>query len=200
MMPAALRWEEPRIVIRSTLILLLVLASSASAQPVTAVTSPSSQEIIYSSTDLRHIFVFAQDGFRVGYPLDYEPGHPPAAIRYISREDGVQCVSIGVTGSSMEYAVKRPLRRGERFRCERTSFRVVRCYFECSAAIIAYDTRPAANLGPEGYLYVHNCLGILVFSQTSDLAKGIPLSASVLRGRVGILADPNYPNCPAFEW
>lgn len=187
--------------IRSPFILLLMLTFGVPPPPVVEVSSHSSpQDIVYSSTDLRHIAVFTQDGVRVGPPLDYRPGYPPAAVRHIAREDGVQCISTGIPGNSIEYAVKRPIRMGERYQCERTSFRVVRCYAECRAAVISYDTRPARHLGPEGYLYVHNCLGILVFSQTSDLAGGVPLSAMVLRGRVGVLADPNYPDCPAFEW
>lgn len=186
--------------IRSALILLPILASCASPRPVTQVASVSSpQEIVYSSTDLRHVTVFAPEGVRSGPPLDYRPEHPPAATRYIAREDGVQCVLIGIPGNTTEYAIKRPIRMGERYQCDRTSFRVIRCFDDCAAAVIEYDSRFADNLGaPEGYIYADSCLGILVFSSMSDLAEGIPLSAKVLRGDVGVLADPNYPNCRSF--
>jgi hypothetical protein len=106
---------------------------------------------------------------------------------------------MGIPGNTTEYAIKRPIRTGERYQCGRTSFRVIRCFADCRAAVIEYDTRFADNLGaPEGYLYVNGCLGILAFSPTGDLAEGIPLAAELLRGNVGILADPNYPGCRSF--
>lgn len=183
--------------IRPTLILALTLTSCAPFRSASQVASPSpTQEIVYSSTDLRHVTVFSPDGVRYGPPLDYRPGHPPPSTRYVARQDGVHCILIGIPGNTTEYAIKRPIRTGARYQCDRTSFRVTRCVENCTAAVIEYDSRSADNLGaPEGYMYVDSCLGILVFSSVSDLAEAIPLSAEVSRGEVGVLADPTYPNC-----
>ena len=182
------------------LFLLAIGASGAAVLPATPDASLApAQEIVYASTDLRHLVVFGRDGARFGPPLDYRPGHPPAATRYFEPEHGVRCVSIGIPGNTTEYAIKRPISAGERYRCGRTSFRVVRCFAHCRAAIIEHDSRLADNLGaPEGYMYVNSCLGVLAFSSTGDPARGIPLAAELLRGNVGILADRNYPDCQSF--
>jgi hypothetical protein len=196
MMAVAMGWARGHHVIRTALFLLLMLASCAlHGQVINAGSPPSPQEIVYASADLGRISVFAPDGFRYGPPLDYRPDHPPAAIRYFEPEVGVQCVSMGVPGNTTEYAIKRPIRMGERYQCGRTSFRVIRCFADCRAAVIEHDTRFAENLGePEGYIYVNDCLGILAFSWRG-FTDGIPLDAELLRGNVGILANPNYPNC-----
>jgi hypothetical protein len=47
-------------------------------------------------------------------------------------------------------------------------------------------------------MYIDSCLGILVFSQNRNLARGISLDAPWLRGDVGILSDPHYPACISF--
>jgi hypothetical protein len=46
-------------------------------------------------------------------------------------------------------------------------------------------------------MYVNSCLGVLAFS-SENLAGRISLAAELLRGNVGILADPNYPDCRSF--
>lgn len=188
------------IVIRLTLALSLMLPPPASAQPVSgAEPSSSGQEIVYTSLDLSHSIVFAQDGVRFGPPLDYRPESPPPASRYIRREDGVHCVSVGIPGNTTNYAIKRPIKAGERYRCDRTSFRVVRCFQSCRSAIIEYDSRFEDKLGaPEGYIYVNSCAGVVAISQASKLKKDLPLDAAVLRGNAGILADPDFPECNAF--
>jgi hypothetical protein len=181
------------------LALLLMLASSASAQPASlAEPRLPGQEIIYTSLDLRHSIVFAPDGVRVGPPMDYRPESPPDAARYIRRDDGVHCVSIGIVGNSNEFAIKRPIESGERYQCGRTSFRVVRCFEYCRSAIIAYDSRPARNLGPEGHIYVNDCAGVLAISHASKLKKDLPIDTPVLRSNAGILAHPDFPECNAF--
>jgi len=174
-----------------------MLASYASAQPASGAASRApSQEIVYASLDLRRLVIFGQDGVRFGPPLEYRPGYPAAATRYITRNDGVQCVLMGLPGNTTEYAIKRPIMAGERYQCDRTSFRVIRCFENCTAAVIEYDSRFADNLGaPEGYIYVNSCAGVLAFSQVTNLKKGIPLNAPLLRGEFGILADPDYPKC-----
>jgi hypothetical protein len=186
-------------VIRSAFLPALALASCASHLPAATRGAPPrpTSETVYASFDLRRIIVFSEQGVRFGPLLDYV--NPPDATRYFEPSGGVQCVSIGIPGNTVEYAIKRPIRAGERYQCGRTSFRVVRCLADCRAAIIEYDKRLADNLGaPEGYLYVNSCRGIIAFSDVTDPSQGIPLSAELLRGDVGILPDPSYPDCRWF--
>jgi hypothetical protein len=187
-------------VIRAIILLLLMMFPYESVQPMNGVaTSSPSREIVYVSANLRYVTIFAADGARFGPPLDYRPGYPAAATRYIRRADGVQCVTIGPVGNSIEYAIKRPIVVGERYRCERTSFRVVRCFDSCAAAVIEYDSHSERKLGaPEGYIYVDSCAGVLAFSQSANVKKGIPLDSPLLRGEVGILADAAYPSCSLY--
>jgi hypothetical protein len=37
------------------------------------------------------------------------------------------------------------------------------------------------------------------FSETGNLAEGMPLDAEWLRGNVGILAGPAYPACDSYH-
>lgn len=185
--------------IRSALAFLLMLAPSVSAQPAgEAQSGPPRQEIVYTSLDLRHSIAFAQDGVRFGPPMEYRPEFPPGEARYIRGEDGVHCVSIGIPGNTTNYAIKRPIKAGERYRCDRTSFWVVRCFEHCRSAIIEYNSRADAFKEPEGHLYVNNCVGVIAISQGSKLKKDLPIGTPVLRNNAGILAHPDFPECNAF--
>jgi hypothetical protein len=77
-------------------------------------------------------------------------------------------------------------------------FTVVHCYQYCNAAIIRIDS-PAGGLHARerlsSYVYVDRCAGVLAFSRKDNFAKGIPLNAPWLRGRIGILADLEDPRC-----
>ena len=180
-----------------TILLMLMLASCASHRPAAVRFTPRSAgpEIVYASPDLRHIIVFTPERVEFGPPLDFMPETRPNPPRYFEPSEGVQCVSIGIPENSIEYAIKRPIKAGERYRCGRTSFRVTRCFGDCQAAVVEVTDR--RGIVTE-HLYVNRCLGILAFSHSGDPAEGIPLSAELLRGNVGILADPQYPDCRAF--
>lgn len=185
------------LLIRTALLLLLILASCASHRPAATRSVPPSpaREIVYASTDLRHIIVFTPDRAEFGPPLDFRPESRSDPPRYFEPSEGVQCVSIGIPGNSVEYAIKRPIIAGERYRCGTTSFRVTRCFEDCQAAVVEIVDRRGIVTS---HLYVNNCLGVLAFSQTGDLTEGIPLGAELLRGDVGILPDPSYPDCRSF--
>ncbi|HEX8466632.1 MAG TPA: hypothetical protein VF620_02370 [Allosphingosinicella sp.] len=176
-----------------------MLAPTDAVLPVSGAELRSSrQEIVYTSLDSSHSIAFAEDGVRDGPPMDYRPESPPVESRYIAREDGVHCVSIGIPGNTTNYAIKRPIKAGERYRCDRSSFRVVRCFENCRSAIIEYNSRAGRIREPEGYLYVNDCAGVRAISQGYKLKKGLPLNAAVLRGEAGILAHPDFPRCNAF--
>jgi len=107
---------------------------------------------------------------------------------------------MGAPGNNVEYAIRRPIRAGDRYRCLGTTFRVTRCFAECRAAVVEIDA-PLSGGVPgtrKTYMYVDSCVGVLAFSQIADLAQGIPLDAVWLRGNVGILADPSYPECDLY--
>lgn len=186
-----------RLLIRTTFVLLLMLASCASHQPpgVRSTTRLSELGIVYASTDLRHIIVFTPDRVEFGPLLDFRPESRSDPPRYFEPSEGVQCVSMGPPGNSIEFAIKRPITDGERYRCGGTSFRITRCFGDCQAAVVEITDRRGLVTW---HLYVNRCLGVLAFSQSGDLAEGIPHSAELLRGPVGILADPQYPDCRSF--
>ena len=159
----------------------------------------AAQEIVYTSLDLSHSIVFAQDGVRFGPPMDYRPESPPSETRFITGKDGVHCVSIGIPGNTSEFAIKRPIKAGERYRCGRTQFRVVRCFGRCRSGVIEYDSRSAHKFDePEGHIYVNSCAGVLAISHAPKLKMDLPLDTPVLRSSAGILAHPDFPKCNAF--
>jgi hypothetical protein len=156
----------------------------------------SKNEILYLSSDLAHAAIFSKDTAYFG-PADLTF---PSPAKYLETSDGVQCLSVGKSGLSIQYAVKRPLTAGENYTCLGTKFRVVRCFEECRAAIIEMD-RPLNGGRPgayQSYMYVDNCRGMLILGVVADLRNGIPLNAEWLRGEVGILAHPEYPKCRSF--
>lgn len=174
--------------------LLLTSCVSHPSAGSRGVVPTANQEILYASSDLRQIFIFAQDGFHAGPVLEFVPEYPPPPVRYFETSDGVQCASIGHSDTT-DFAIKRPIRVGERYRCGTTLFRVAQCFDNCRAAIIEIEARLVNNGTLTSHMYVDNCSGVLVFSQTGNLTEGIPLSAAWLRGDVGILPHRDYPNC-----
>jgi hypothetical protein len=127
--------------------------------------------------------------------LSFLPQYPPDATRYLQPTEGVQCVSIGAPGNTDDYAIKRPLRAGDRYQCMMTSFRVVQCFEDCRAAVIQREVRLPDDRTRSSSFYVRNCSGIIAFSNTADMTRGIPFDALLLMGSVGILANPAYPDC-----
>jgi hypothetical protein len=156
-------------------------------------------DIKYLSSDLRHAVVFSKERARFGPRLALSPDWGSSPARFFGAGDHVQCVSVGPPGNTEEFAVKRPLKAGERYNCLTTTFRVTRCFEDCRAAAIERRVRSGNRGGTlKSYMYVDNCLGVLVFSQVGNLAEGIPIHAPWLRGTVGILADSQHPKCNRF--
>ena len=177
-------------------VLLLTLACCAPQANVStgATVLPDLKGIVYSSTDPSDIMLFSREGTRFSPIVNLMP---TVQTKYLEPSSGVQCVSIGIPGNSSEYAIKRPIKEGDRFQCLTTTFRVVRCLENCREAIveIASGTRRVGNDPYISTMLVSGCLGVLAFSDTEELNDGLPFDALVLRGDVGVLADPTYPNC-----
>lgn len=142
---------------------------------------------------------FSPDGARFGPLLDFSPTSQPEQIRFSEPSRGVQCVSIGPAADPTDYAVKRPIRAGDRYECGSATFRVSRCVAECRAAVIQVQHRLGNGRTLPSSMYVDTCLGVLAFSYDPDMVNGIPFEAMMLLGSVGILADRNYPNCQAED-
>lgn len=156
----------------------------------------SKNEILYLSSDLAHAAIFSKDTAYFG-PADLTFASP---AKYFETDHGIQCLSVGKPGFSIQFAVKRPLTAGESYTCLGAKFRVVQCFEECKAAIVEMD-RPLSGGQPgayQSYMYVDNCRGMLILGVVADLRDGIPLNAEWLRGEVGILAHPDYPKCRFF--
>lgn len=188
--------------LRACAIAVLLLASCASSQPAAThlSTPPSGQDIIYVSSDLRHAAFFSQELARFGPRLALSADWPSSPARYFETGDRVQCVSVGPPGNTEEFAIKRPIRAGETYTCLTTSFRVTRCFEDCRAAVIERVSQVGGHSrgALTSNMYVDSCRGVLIFGYSIDLTEGIPLHAPLLRGAVGILADPEYPNCSRF--
>jgi hypothetical protein len=188
---------EGTLLIRMSIAFLTALASCAAhrSEGAQGNAHPATQGIMYASHDPSQFILFSADGARFGPMLSFLPQHPPDATRYFQPAEGVQCVSMGVPGNTEDYAIKRPIRAGDRYQCLTTSFRVVRCFEVCRAAVIQREVR-SADSGPRtSSFYVWNCQGIIAFSDSADMTQGIPFDALLLLGNVGILADPAYPAC-----
>lgn len=184
-----------------SVITALALASCALHRPAVTAAPEAAQEIRYVSSDLRFVMVFSNGSARSGNFMALSPGLlSPFPTREIETNDRVRCLSMGPSGSSVEFAIRRPIRAGDRYRCLATSFLVTRCFGDCRAAIIevAVPLSGGINDTRKAYMYVDTCVGLLVYGDTGDLAEGIPVSAAWLRGEVGILADRNYPECNRF--
>lgn len=180
-----------------------MLASCAAHQPTVTSTmaTPHVLEIRYVSSDLDNAMVFSDNSARAGSIFAFSPGLWPASpTRAIQTEDGVQCLSMGTPGNSVEFAIKRPIRASDRYTCLRSSFRVTHCFADCRAAVVEVDAPlgGTASGTSKAYMYVDSCVGLLAYSDTRDLANGIPPDAAWLRGNMGILADPSYPECDVY--
>lgn len=162
--------------------------------------APDHDSIVYVSSDLDRAAVFFKDRAVLGTPMMLSRIWPSTGTIYLEPEEGVQCISIGPEGSSVQFAIKRPIKKDDTYTCGQTKFRTLKCFFYCRAAIV----RVRAPLGSDSrdfldsYLYVDDCFGVVAFSQSRNLTKEIPLNAELLRGPVGILANKNYPGCRPF--
>ena len=184
-------------------LLALILISCASAEPVErhAAMLSAAAEIRYLSLDHTRAFVFSGRTARSGGIEAYAPlspivPYPSSPMREFRTADDVRCVSVGPLSNTIEFAVRRPIRAGDRYTCLGSSFEVSHCTADCRSAIIRVERARAPDIGPfRSQMYVDSCRGVLVFSDTGDLTQGVPLDARLLRDPVGILADPNYPAC-----
>src|SRR5688572_10570049 len=86
---------------------------------------PFNKEFVYLSSDLAHVAVFSKQRTRFG-PTDLaiaNPEWPSSPATYFETSEGVQCLSIGDPAISSQYAVKRPIKMGEKYNCFHTLFR-----------------------------------------------------------------------------
>jgi len=181
-----------------------VFSTSCVADQVSATLTPIPEPevgVVYVSSDLSFASAFTKDGAQLSVPMFAYGILSSSPARYFETSDSVQCVSIGSPGNSTEFAIKRPIKAGEQYRCLETNFKVVRCFEDCQAAVVEIGTPLTSADGVNVYrrqMYVDRCLGVLIFniySPNGNLTDAIPLDAQLLRGQAGILADRNYPDC-----
>jgi hypothetical protein len=155
------------------------------------------EEIKYVSSDLSRVAVFSKERARFGPRLALSPVWGSSPVRYFDTGDDVQCVSIGPPGNTEEFAVKRPIKAQESYKCLTTSFRVIHCFEACRAAVVERVSQVGGHARGtlKSYMYIDGCAGIMAFSSSRNLIKGIPADAEWLRGAVGILADPDPSEC-----
>jgi hypothetical protein len=186
-----------------TPLLALSLISCASPGSVErhAAMASAATEIRYLSLDHARAFVFSGRTARSGGIEAYAPPspivpYPSSPMREFRTADNARCVSVGPPGNTIEFAVRHPIRAGDRYSCLGSTFEVTHCTDGCRSAIIRVELARAPDIGPlRSQMYVDSCRGVLIFSDTGDLTQGVPLDARLLRDPVGILADPDYPAC-----
>lgn len=155
----------------------------------------------YISTDLDSVIVFEGGKVRFGPFLAISAAAwGSSTTSYISPSDKIQCVSMGPHDNSVEFAIKRPIRVADHYKCGRTTFVVTRCFMNCRSAVVLVETRLGAGRPGtlKSYMYVDDCLGVVAYSQVKDFTAGIPLDAPWLRSGVGVLASNSYPQCRLF--
>ena len=180
---------------------MAVIMVSCGQSKEAAINEPTAVDhhaINYVSSDSRFVMVFSDAGFRSGNFTALDDGRwPDYPKRAVDDNAGMKCISVGVEGNIEEFAIKRPIKIGEQYKCVGTAFKVERCFEGCASAIIKRDI-PLTG-GRKGtlpsYMLVDRCSGMLAFSPFKDITNGIPLDAVLLRGAVGILADKNSPGC-----
>lgn len=190
-----------KVLLASAAALQVSCAISESAASSLAV-SDDARNIIYVSADLKYAMAFSAGRVRTGNLAALAPDLLPSyPVREVAAGDGVRCLSIGPPSNSLEFAIKRPIRRGDEYRCLATSFRVTQCFENCRAATIEVRwQRPDDDRNDtlRSYMYVDACRGLVAYSNDRDLSDGIPLQAPLLRGQIGILAEVGQPNCHSF--
>lgn len=147
------------------------------------------------------VIVFKGDEVKFGPFFALSPvAWAPSTASYISPTGDIECVSMGPRDNSVEFAIKRPIRAADRYKCGRTKFVVLRCFMDCRSAVVLIERRLGAGRpGTLGsYLYVDDCLGVIAYSQIKDFTAGIPIDAPWLRSGVGVLASDDYPHCRLF--
>src|SRR5436853_5453940 len=127
------------------------------------------KEIVYLSSDLAHVAIFSEEKTRFG-PTDLtivNPDWPSSSARFLEAGDGMQCLSGGKGENSTEYAVKRPIRLQEKYKCSGTSFRVAQCFDSCTAAIVEIGRRLSGTAGGtrKAYMYLDSCRGVIILSE-----------------------------------
>lgn len=182
------------------LICLMLLLISATDE-VSAGWPTGERRIVYASSDLRRVDIFMKGGAKLGVPPALSSIAPLSPAKYFQTADLVQCVSVGPPAATIEFAIKRPIRAGDSYRCLRTSFEISRCFEDCRTAIVDVEVPLAGPLSTgtrKAYLLIDSCVGVLAISQSDDFSNGIPLDAAWLRGKVGILGDSKSPGCRQF--
>jgi hypothetical protein len=158
-------------------------------------------DIKYISSDLRHVIVFSDKDARSSSSLAYSPLWPATPAKYFDAGSGIGCASIGPQGNTTEYAIKRPFKLNEQYKCLKTRFKVIECFRNCDSAVIEITRRLTGNRGGtrKAYMLASRCAGVLVISEVNDLRRGIPIDAEWLRSPVGILSDPADASCSSSD-
>lgn len=149
------------------------------------------EEVRYISSDSRFAMVVGKTTARAGPIEALDQGRWPDYPKRDIQAGGIQCVSVGPPGNTEEYAVKRPLKLGETYKCEGASFKVEHCFEQCMSAIVKREAPLTGNRSGTlpTYMLVDRCAGIIAISPMKELTPSIPLDALILRESVGILAD-----------
>jgi hypothetical protein len=149
----------------------------------------NTSDIVYASENRGDAIIFTENGVLSG-PM-FEP--PAVETRFTQQEGGIECVSIGPSDASSDYAVQYPLETGSRYSCNGTSFSVIMCMRQCKIALVRID-RPTGKPGLRNdHFLVDSCRGVIAFNvnssgRTTDMSQR-------LRSVLGILHDTANEDC-----
>ena len=129
--------------------------------------------------------------------------YPDTAAKSFELPGGISCISIGPPGNSEEFAIKRPIKLGEKYQCLGSIFTVQKCFQDCKSAVIFREILPSGPPRSDGskipsYMLVDECRGMVALNYTNDLSAGIPHNSLLLRGEVGILNTKSLSACERY--
>ncbi|CAN5244499.1 hypothetical protein BH10PSE14_BH10PSE14_11700 [soil metagenome] len=191
--------------VRSKLLLFLtiILAACGSKSSAGAENNDTAQAV-YLSIDYAHVMVFTEHDFRTGDLHALLEGlYSNVPAKSLRLPGGISCISIGHSGSSEEFAIKRPIKLGEKYQCLGSIFTVQKCFQDCKSAVVFREIVPSGPPRSDGlkipsYMLVDECRGMVALNYTNDFSAGIPHNSLLLRGDMGILNTKSLSACERY--
>ncbi|MEG3145519.1 hypothetical protein U1839_12735 [Sphingomonas sp. RT2P30] len=185
------------------LLLTIILAACGSKSSAGAKYGDAAQAV-YISIDYAHVMVFAEHAFRTGDLHALMEGlYPNVPAKSLQLPGGISCFSIGYPGISEEFAIKRPIKLGEKYQCRGSIFTVQKCFQDCKSAVIFREIIPSGPPRSDGakvpsYMLVDECRGMVALNYTNDLSASIPHNSLLLRGEMGIFNTKRLSACEHY--
>jgi hypothetical protein len=150
-----------------------------------------SDKTVYANTNYERISIFYPTETVLSSMYFLSDTAIRSPTKYFNTNNGMACVSIGPPNTSVEFAIRRPISQDDMYTCNRTSFRVIKCFANCNVAIIEVVVdrgNVEINEKLKSFMYVDDCRGILAMNASNPFVNGIPADGEWLRSDFGILS------------